>query len=335
WQELLGVEQVGADDNFFTLGGNSLHGIQLAARIREHLNINLDLRHLFTSPVLEQFATRLDGSDADHAAVADDVTVLQPGGSRPPLFFVHPVGGSVAQYVRLAPLLGDDQPFYAIEDPGLRGAPSSDDLAGRASEYIEIIRRVRPSGPYHLGGWSLGGVVALEMAGQLVDAGEDVAIVVALDSGLPGDPYVPDDLEVLSGFVGDLAGIAGVRPPDVDPEPFRHLAWDALEERALAVLDDAGLLLSGTRDELRTRMRVFGTNTRAALSYRQREYPGRLVLISAAGHAAADLARWRALSPAFEHRTVSGDHYSMLQPPHLNELAGVLRDCLEAVRERR
>ncbi|MFD1119556.1 thioesterase domain-containing protein, partial [Sphaerisporangium aureirubrum] len=321
-------------DNFFDLGGNSLHGSQLAARIREHLRVAVTTRHLFTNPVLEQLAARLDSGDTDGAARSDNATALQPRGTRPPLFFVHPVGGSVAEYVRLAPLLGADQPFYAIEDPGLLGAPSAGDLAGRASEYIKVIRRVRPSGPYRLGGWSLGGVIALEMARQLTGAGEHVAIVVVLDSGLPGDPCVPGDLEVLSAFVRDLIGIAGVRPPDLDPESFRHLARDALEERALAVLDDAGLVPDGTRDELRTRMRLFGVNTRAMFAHRPRRYPGRLVLVSAAESAATDPAAWQALCADFEHRTVPGDHYSMLRQPHLEELAAVLRDCLRERQER-
>ncbi|MEO3808386.1 amino acid adenylation domain-containing protein [Sphaerisporangium sp. B11E5] len=334
WQELLGVGRVGADDNFFELGGNSLHGSQLTARVRKHLRVEITTRHLFTNPVLERLASRLDSGDADGAARSDDAAALQPEGTQPPLFFVHPVGGSVAQYVRLAPLLGADQPFYAIEDPGLRGGTSAGDVPGRASEYIEIIRRVRPSGPYRLGGWSLGGVIALEMARQLADAGEHVAIVVVLDSGLPGDPGVPGDLEVLSAFVRDLTGIAGVRPPDLDPESFRHLARDALEEQAMAVLDDAGLVPAGTRDEIRTRMRLFAANTRAMFTHRPRGYPGRLVLVSAAASAATDPAAWQALCAAFEHRTVPGDHYSMLQQPHLEELAAVLRDCLREGQER-
>nr|WP_281390543.1 amino acid adenylation domain-containing protein [Sphaerisporangium rubeum] len=327
WQELLRVRRVGADDNFFELGGNSLHGSQLAARIRRHLNVAVTTRHLFTNPVLRQLAARLDSGDTDTRS--DSAAPLQPRGTRPPLFFVHPVGGSVGHYVRLAPLLGPDQPFYAIEDPGLRGAPSAPELTKRASEYIDLVRRVRPKGPYRLGGWSLGGLIAVEMARQLAGADDDVEIVVALDSGLPGGLGVPGDLEVLTAFVRDLTGIAGVRPPDLDPESFRHLARDALEEQALAVLDRAGLVPDGTHDELRTRMRLFAGNTRAMFTHRPRRFPGRLVLISAAASTATDVAAWRHLSPEFEHRTVPGDHYSMLQPPHLEELAAVLRDCLE------
>jgi len=334
WQELLDVEQVGAEDSFFELGGNSLHGTQLIARIRDHLHVEFEPRQLFANHVLRQLAARLDRSGVEDSAHADDVVGLQPRGTRPPLYFVHPAGGSVAHYVRLAPLLGDDQPFYAIDDPGLRGASSTADLAERAGQYVEAIRRVHPSGPYYLGGWSLGGIIALEMARQLTDAGEKVAIVIAVDTGLPTDQHVPDDMDVLSGFVRDLAGIAGVPALDVDRATLWAPDRDTLEDRALTVIEDAGLVPLGIREELRARIRVFTTNVKASLSHRPRGYGGRLVLISTAEDDDVDVAAWQALSPDFEHRSVPGNHYSLLQPPHIQPLALALRDCLEAAGQR-
>ncbi len=334
WAELLGTDRIGAGDNFFSLGGNSLHGTQLIARIRDHLGIRLDPRLLFTSPVLEQLATRLDeGSEGDPVSGDGIVVTLQPHGTRPPLFFVHPVGGSVAQYVRLARLLGEEQPFHALEDPGLHGQPLADELAERAEQYVAAIRRIQPEGPYQLGGWSLGGVLAFEMARQLAAAGADVASVIALDSGLPEQT---DDLlpyaDIMAGFIRDVCGIAGVRPPEADPARLPSLDGldeGELEDLALDLLDRSGLLPSGTRTEMRARMRVFAANTRAYVSHRPQPFSGRTVLIRAAGTVeTADPAAWRAVAPRLEVVTVPGDHYTLLQVPHLDALTAALRDSL-------
>jgi nonribosomal peptide synthetase DhbF len=337
WAELLGTDRIGAGDNFFGLGGNSLHGTQLIARIRDHLGIHLDPRHLFTSPILEQLATRLDeGSEGDPVAGDGIVVTLQPHGTRPPLFFVHPVGGSVAQYVRLTRLLGEEQPFHALEDPGLHGQPLADELAERAKQYVAAIRRIQPEGPYQLGGWSLGGVLAFEMARQLAAGGADVASVIALDSGLPeqaDDPLPYAD--IMAGFIRDVCGIAGVRPPEADPARLPSLdGLDGLDEGelenlALDLLDRSGLLPSGTRTEMRARMRVFAANTRAYVSHRPRPFSGRTVLIRAAGTVETDdSAAWRAVAPRLEVVTVPGDHYTLLQVPHLDALTAALRDSL-------
>ena len=102
-----------------------------------------------------------------------------------------------------------------------------------------------PDGPYHLGGWSLGGVVALEMARQLADAGAPVGTVVLFDPGLWVGPRPPDDLSVLSAFVHDLAGAAGAAPPAVDPGPLRGTEAEVLEASMLDLLDRAGLVPGG------------------------------------------------------------------------------------------
>jgi len=268
------------------------------------------------------------GDEAPAALADGGVITLHRATGRPPLFLVHPSGGSVTGYVRLAGLLGDDQPVHAIEDPALRRAEPAGDLAARAVDYVELIRRVQPHGAYHLGGWSLGGVIALEMARQLADAGHPVGAVVLLDPGLPTGPRPPDDLFTLSSFVGDLAGLAGVAPPGIDPRAVRGLDREALEEFTLDVLDRAGLVPAGLHDEVRMRMRAFGTNVRALHTHRPRPYHGPVTLIRTADGPDTDSATWRALCPRLDRRTVPGDHYTMLRPPHLAALATAVREAL-------
>jgi amino acid adenylation domain-containing protein len=338
WAELLAVTApVSATDNFFDLGANSLHGTQLIARVRDALHLHLDPRHLFTSPTLEQLATQLDqGADGEAPPGDGAIVTLQRRGTRPPLFFVHPIGGSVTPYVRLAGLLGDEQPFYAVEDPGLHGGPLASSLAERAREYIAAILKIQPAGPYHLGGWSLGGVLAFEMAAQLTQDGADVASVVAVDSVLPergADPVAYAGL--LADFVRDVCGIAGVRPPTVDPASLRGLDDEELEELALDVMEGSDLLTSGTRGEMRERIRVFAANTRAYLSHQPQRFSGRTVLIRAADTAkTTDPAPWRAVAPRLDIVTVPGNHYTMLQAPHLDALATALHDITHTERTR-
>ncbi len=343
WAELLDADRIGIHDDMFELGGNSLHATQLIARIARHFPVHLHPRELFTHPVLEHLAALIDRAASDRggepdglatgtltgAASANGLVAFRSSGARTPLFLVHPVGGSVTCYAQLAQALGDDQPVYAIEDPALRGEPSADGLAGRASRYAELIRRHRHDGPYHIGGWSYGGWVAHETARQLASAGEDVA-VFALDTATPPEPHIPSDLEVLANFVIDLASIAGAPLPDVDLGALQDLDCASLEEMALDVLIDAGVASPDMRADLRTRMRAFEGNYRAGLGYQPGRFDGPMVLITAEGNdATSDVTGWAALAPALDHRTVGGDHYTMLRAPHLAAFAATLRDALD------
>ena len=330
WRDLLHIERVGVGDSFFDLGANSLHTTQLTARVHDQLGINVHLHQVFANPVLEDFARHLDESAGAPASAPDPLVPLQPDGSRPPLFLVHPVGGAVTHYLTLARMLGDDRPVHAIEDPELHGIAPADSLAERAGRYLELVRRVQPHGPYHLGGWSLGGAVAVEMAGQLMDAGEEVAVVLALDSGLPVPGPAPTDLETLTWFVIDTIGTAGVPLPHVDLDALRGLDREALDTMALGVLARAGLAPADTHDDLRIRMRAFATNIAHYAAYRPREYSGRLVLVTARDNeATADVSAWKAHAPRLEHLTVPGDHFTMLRPPHVQNLAEIVRRSLD------
>ncbi len=246
---------------------------------------------------LEQVRTGHDAVDAPGTSrvTASPLVPLRPEGTQPPLFLVHAVGGSVAPYAGLAALLGDDRPVYALEDPGLHGGSTqARALPDIASTYLAAVREVRPAGPLHLGGWSAGGAVALEMARQ--DA--DVAVVLVLDTGLPA-PYAPDENELRAWFAADLAGM-GAEPCEA---------------------------------EVAERFPVFAANVRAFLAHRQARVDARVVSLCADEDSEPDyLDRRRALSDVLQ--MVPGDHYSMLLPPHIEVLAEALRDRLSEVSAR-
>jgi thioesterase domain-containing protein len=212
---------------------------------------------------------------------------LSPAGRKPPLFLVHAAGGSVAPYVPLAPLLADDQPVYALEDPGLHGAATEGrGLPELALTYLAAVREVQPDGPLRVGGWSVGGAVALEMARQ----DGDVALTFVLDTAIPDEPSHPGDDELNAWFAADVAAM-GAEPG----EP-----------------------------ELAGRFPVFAANVRALLTFRPSRVDGRVVLLCAEESAAGKIGRWRAYTD--ETHVVRGDHYTMLRPPHIEALAEVMRD---------
>ncbi|HEV2761391.1 MAG TPA: amino acid adenylation domain-containing protein, partial [Pyrinomonadaceae bacterium] len=181
WQEVLGVERVGVRDSFFDLGGHSLLATRLMYRVNEWTGKRVPLSVLFGESTVERLAAYLRGGAQDSAQGA--LVGIQTGGEARPFFCVHPAGGNVFCYAELARGLGEDQPFYALQSKGLTGAGAAhESVEEMAAAYVEELRAVQPAGPYALGGWSMGGVVAFEMARQLERAGERVALLALLDA---------------------------------------------------------------------------------------------------------------------------------------------------------
>ena len=262
WEELLHVEP-GVRDNFFELGGHSLLLVPLVARVEELTGKKLDVAAIFTAPTIESLALLLRREVESGPLVA-----MQPRGSLTPVFFVHPAGGSVVGYFGLARALGDDRPFYALAG-SLDRAPGTT-IQAMAETYVEVVREIKPDGPYLLGGWSTGGVVAFEMALQLQSRGENVSLVALLDSVAPGGYEAfsaPADL-----YRADIEAVT-----NYDPSPAA-----------------IPLVLLSANDESQDR---------------------------------DSIGRWSRLScQKLEVHDVAGDHFSMMQAPHVATIAAILRE---------
>ena len=177
WEELLGVGPIGIRDDFFELGGNSLLAVRLMNRIEQVYGKKLDVSALFACATVEHLADAISKQDKDQIRSA--LVKVQPHGSRRPFFFLHGdyAGGGV-YCLKLARYLGEEQPFYALQPLGLDGCGLPATIESMAEPYLEILRAVQSHGPYLLGGYCYGGLVAFEMARRLRAQGEAVDLIL-------------------------------------------------------------------------------------------------------------------------------------------------------------
>jgi amino acid adenylation domain-containing protein len=320
WEEVLGLPSVGVTESFFDLGGHSLLAVRLTARIAHDLGRTLPLAALFQAPTVAELAAFLREGEVEDAALVP----LQTGGSRPPLFLVHPVGGQVFGYVELARRLGPDQPVYGLQDVAPAEAPRS--LASLASRYLPEVRAVQPAGPYLLAGWSFGGRVAWEMSRQLAAAGEEVAFLGMIDTGLVSPPARQDldDAALLTEVIGGLPLTAEELRREADP-----LA--ALIEKAR----EAGTLPPGTTPETARRLLgVLRAHLEVARTDRPQPYSGKLTFFAATeqpAEIADDPAHgWGELAGELEVIRVPGDHVTLMtRPENVQVLARRLKGAIE------
>jgi len=184
WENILKVNPISVMDNFFELGGHSLLAVRLFTEIERVFGRNMPLATLFQAPTVEQLVNLL--RDEGWAPSWSSLVPLQPKGSKTPVFCVHAIGGNVLSLHDLAHHLGANQPFYALQSQGLDGKQSVPKrLEDMAASYLEEIRTVQPHGPYYILGQSSGGLVAFEMAQQLVAQGETVSLLALIDTYEP------------------------------------------------------------------------------------------------------------------------------------------------------
>ncbi len=203
WEEVLNIRPISTGDNFFDLGADSLTAARLFARLRAEFAIDLPLTPLFQAPTpadlaqlvrdaqtgratarysLQSRPARADGKGRTYSALV----AIQPEGTRPPLFLMHGGAGTVLLYEPLARLLGEDQPVYGLQAVGLYGEQAPQYSVGAMAEYyLDEIRSVQGAGPYRLGGYCYGALVAFEMARRLKSRGEAVALLVSFNGPSP------------------------------------------------------------------------------------------------------------------------------------------------------
>ncbi len=339
WEKVLHPTPVGVRDHFFHLGGHSLLAVSLMALIQKELGQNLPLTSLFENATIEQQA-RIIRSHRDLVQTWSPVVEIQPDGSKPPFFCVHPVGGNVLCYWSLARYLGTEQPFYGLQAKGLDGQTQPlSEIEEMAACYIEAMRVVQPSGPYLLGGWSMGGVIALEMAQQLQQQHQEVALLVLLDSMVFNhrDRQMMSDLDdttLMSYFAQDFGGRFDQNLIKSE-EDISALTFDQKIDYVLEEAKSAGLLPTDVNSEyLRPIIDVFKANFQAWQKYVPQTYSNQIILFKASETRSDDLSDpangWdEVMVQSLETYSIPGNHYTMIEEPNVQDLARQLKAYLE------
>ncbi len=334
WQDVLGLDAVGVNDDFFEIGGHSLLAVRLMARIEERFGKKLRLAALVDGPTIEVMAAHLRGTQGtDHRS---PLVTVQRGGDAPAIFAVHPVGGNVVCYLQLARRLGKDRPFHALQSPGLEpGQQPLTTVEAMAAVYLEAIRRVQPQGPYSLLGWSMGGVVAFEIARRLRAIGEPVALLAMIDSYPPEAFEAEADGPAAAHLLARDLGRTFGREIEV---PASTLEGRTAAEQLDAVIEQAraqGVLPRDLDAEhMRRLAQMFVNNRRASARYRPGAFDGSIVHFAATESLAdggPDTGWERLAAGGVKVHPIPGDHYSILQHDDLaSGLGTLLRSVLPA-----
>jgi acyl carrier protein len=232
WKETFDLAQVSVHDNFFAFGGDSLSAVNMVAELSERYSIELPVSAVFQDPTIANLARSIDG-----AAVADmfgTILPLRQGNEAPALFCVHPVAGMCWGYAGLTRYLAPAQSIYGLQSIGLVDSmPTS--IEAMALRYVEEMRKVQPHGPYMLVGWSLGGLVAHEIAAHLCQNGEEVRLLGMLDSYPFRFSEAMDEADVVAASLGFLG-----YPPD------RLNGAKRIDALADLLTEDDDLIFAGT-----------------------------------------------------------------------------------------
>jgi amino acid adenylation domain-containing protein len=330
WQKLLRVDNIGVNDNFFDLGGHSLLAARMIAQIEKEFGANIPIATLFEAPTISQLAQTIKRRSYERAW-SPLVELHLPDGAPAvlPFFCVHSLGANLVSFRNVAALMRGDRPIYGLQPHGLDGLQKPlDSIHSMASAYLDEIRKKQPRGPYFLGGICLGGVVAYEMAQQLEERGETVALTILIDSYVPGRArYLharPEWMEYLDRHLGEMLLLP----------PFGRLTY-------LARWMKHGVIRFGRsigfreKSSLAEATRILAeAHRRAVFSYDAKPYAGKVVQLMAgsAAHRSYEDRRlaWSSLAQGgMEVRVVPGDHHTMVEAPHSTVLAQEIQRSLD------
>jgi amino acid adenylation domain-containing protein len=333
WEEILEITPVGITDDFFDIGGHSMLALRLMGAIAQELGKELPVAMLFETSTIEGLAHVLRrGSGVDAGSALVRIAGARQG---EPWFWVHAVGGQVTCYLTLARRLGAGGPVYGLQATGKRHPETLEEMAAL---YAEALREVRPEGPYRLGGWSMGGVIAFEMAQQLRRRGERIESLVLVDAPVPDGKAerTMSDRELLESFSRDLMAVQGLVGREISGE-IPELGDGTDLHDLVSVAQASGLLPKELgAGEIELHFEVFKRNQRALQAYRAERYPGEVhLIVGDRGEGGRDqmVEGWRTLVAGMDVVELPADHYALLREPHVSEIAERLLDLTGGSRE--
>jgi thioesterase domain-containing protein/acyl carrier protein len=338
WSKILRVKRVGLHDSFFDLGGHSLAAVRLLSEVERLTGKPLPLATLFHASTVAAFADilRRDGWTPSWSSLVP----IQPLGTKNPLLLVHSAWGNVLLYRQVLSYLGQDQPVYGLQSQGLKGdGRFNSTVEEMASLYIKEILTVQPHGPYFLGGYCSGGIVALEMAQQLTASGQKVEVVILLDTYnlsvvSQSRAFLRAPVQLLQNVWFHCANAVSIRGED---------RRKFLREKVDIAFTRLGIGLRAARHAFRrlgtskthhrgSQLALKRTNDQAALRYVPKPYSGRVALIRSKGYFSG------LTSPSYGWSDIAHDNLvvhelpvypkGMLIEPFCRLLADTLKICL-------
>ncbi|MGF1488147.1 MAG: amino acid adenylation domain-containing protein [Prochloraceae cyanobacterium] len=315
WSETLNLEKIGVKDSFFDLGGHSLLAVRLIAQIEQKYRKKIPLASLFQNPTIAQLAKSIESDPIRSNSV---LVPIKTTGNRSPLFCIHPIEGHVFCYRDLASHL-EEYPVYGLQSVGLdEDCQPLSTIEEMASQYIEAIETVQKTGPYHLAGWSLGGVIAFEIARQLSDRGEKIANLSLIDSHAPStlDFSAPRHqseflLEITEDLSRRLDLDVGISLGEIQAIPPQQQLKYLLERfEQLKILPP---------EQIEQLWQVYQSNLRAYSQYKPKQYSGIINLFRARENQKKPFALgWDKIAKV---RTVivPGNHYQIIQSTQLSQ----------------
>jgi acyl transferase domain-containing protein/thioesterase domain-containing protein len=345
WSQALGIEQLSIHDNFFDLGGDSLLVVQIIPQLRDTLQFELLLHHIIEAPTVNKLATLVKERRISSQEKNTILVEIQSGDdSSPPLFCLHAAGGGVFSYLNLAHYL-PKQAIYGIQTPSLVGEKEPPSLMDKATHYIEIIKKVQPKGPYLLAGMSYGGNMAVEMAIQLQKQRDEVALVALFDSypSISYENQSEDNWDFLTVFLATSELMLGCPLQDILNDELKKRSedeqWQYILEHVHEFLPEEVI-----PDEIPKLFNIWKTHHVELRQHVSQIYPGGITLFKASEGLpnaidstlnmeiddAIVLEGWRKLSSKpIEYIRVPGNHMNMLDEPHVQILAGILKPLIK------
>lgn len=324
WESCLDVRPIGIQDNFFELGGHSLLAVKILAEMEAKANLKLSINQLFQLPTIEAIAETLDERKAKFKKAC--LVPLKSGDESAPLFLIHAIGSSILFYQPLVEHLQTKRPIYGIQSAFLRDPDVPiHSIEALAEYYIQHIQQIQPHGPYCIGGASFGGLVAYEMAQQLVQKGEAMSALLLFDRPAPGVDIVPS---------------AGKRYQ----KHWQKLIESGPSYLAAKIKDRSAFELERMRATLRKNQRqiykkldlstekflgetIVSRQTKLAHKYVPDSYPGDIHIIRAEDASddglvfEGDLGWSQYVQGQTSIWPNSGSHMTIFKPPHVSSLA--------------
>jgi amino acid adenylation domain-containing protein len=329
WERVLGISTISITDNFFELGGHSLLAIHLFSEIEQVWGKNLPLATLFQAQTIEKLANllRQEGWSVPYSSLVE----IQSGGTKPPLFCVHPIGGNVLEYYQLATYLGKEQPVYGLQSLGLDGKEIPlCSIEAMAAHYITEMKIIQPNGPYFLVGYSFAGLVVYEIAQQLDLRGEKVALLALLDRISP--TFVPTRPSLLKSVKIHLANLW-----QLDAHSKLNYLFSRINYKFIYNGNYRSYMIGQWSEALSPEyINVFDANLQASEDYQTQLYPGKMTLFRCQVQPltqalSPDLGWDKLIAGDLEIHDIPSIHAEILKEPVVKFVAQKIKSCLEKV----